>query len=62
MLLWMLTFGFATMISVKNLKANNGIFLLFYDIKNGHSCYCLNSKGNILQEAPIFLQLLDMPI
>ena len=39
------------MISVKNLKAKNVIFVVFYDVENGHFCYCPNSKGNILQKA-----------
>ena len=60
----MLTFGFATMISVKNLKAKNVIFVVFYDLKKGHFCYCANSKGNILQRALTLLSLLhlDIPI
>ena len=52
----MLTFGFATMISLKNLKAKNLIFVVFflYDIKNAHFCSRPNSKGNILQKALTF--------
>ena len=34
----------------------------FYDVKNGHFCYCLISKGNILQKALTFLRWLDIPI
>ena len=36
------------------------LFSFFHDVKNGHSCYCLNSKGNILQKVLTFLHLLDI--
>ena len=57
----MLTFGFEAMISVKNLKAKNVIFVDFYDDKNGHFCSCPNSKGNILQKALSFFAFIGYP-
>ena len=58
----MLTFGFAKMISVKILKAKSVIFVVPYDVKNGHFCSCPNLKGDILEKALPFLGLLDIPI
>ena len=46
----------------KNLKSKNVILLFFYDVKTRHFCSCPNSKGDILQKALTFLQLLDIPI
>ena len=60
-LLWMLTFGFAMMMSKKTCGQKMW-FLFFYNIKNRHFCSCPNSKGHILQKTLTFLQLLDIPI
>ena len=48
----MSTFGFATIISVKEPEGKKHDFLsFFYDVKNGHFCSCPNSKGDILQKS-----------
>ena len=57
----MLTFGFATMISVKRPKAKKGIFVVFYHVKNGQFCSFPNSTDDICKKLT-FLRLLDIPI
>ena len=46
----MLTFGFATVILIKKLKAKTSFSMFFYDVKNGHFCSCPNSNADILQK------------
>ena len=50
-------FGFAMMISIKKkLKAKTWFLLFFYDVKNGHFCFCPKySNADILQKSLIFL-------
>ena len=51
----MLTFGFATMISLKNLKAIKRDLCRFSMMLKMVIFFCPNSKGNILQKALTFL-------
>ena len=52
----MLTFGFATTISVKNLKAiKRDLYCFSMTLKTVIFFSCPNSKGNILQKALTFL-------
>ena len=50
----MLTFGFATLISIKKTEGKNVIFVVFQNVKTGHFCSCPNSNADILQKSLTF--------
>ena len=49
------------MISVKNLKAKNVIFVVFLRRQNAHFCSGANSEGDILQKALTFFAFIGYP-
>ena len=57
----MLTFGFATMMSKKNLKAKNVSLSFFYYVKNGNFFSCPNSIGDTLQKRRRFFAVIAFP-